>query len=226
MRTSYYLVIVNIPDNEWAAKIEPRRKVMGRSMTCDICTPVSYDSISRRHADVWCERTGVFLNDLGSLGGTRVNGFALQEGEAVRVAAGDEIALADVEFKLTSRVSKLAELLVEAKVKMNLAAVAVSGNSTLKIKSQYGDTLRLLLSRLTPSELNVVLWMHRGFTTDAELGRILYCSPNTVRTHVANIFEKLEVHSRTEILTLLKRCASSTDSNSDDQSYGHDTTAW
>ena len=49
---------------------------------------------------------------------------------------------------------------------------------------------------LTPREAEVLGWIAEG-KTNAEIGRLLFISPHTVRTHIENIFEKLDVHTRT-----------------------------
>jgi len=58
---------------------------------------------------------------------------------------------------------------------------------------------------LTPAELDVLLWICRGYVSDKDLGRVLERSPHTVRTHVASIFKKLKVTSRAELVSWLKR---------------------
>ena len=68
--------------------------------------------------------------------------------------------------------------------------------------------IRDMLRQLTAAELEVVLWMYRGYTSDDELGRTLHRSPNTIRTQVGSIFGKLNLHSRTDIVSWLKRSSS------------------
>ena len=47
----------------------------------------------------------------------------------------------------------------------------------------------------------------RGWSNEA-IGSALYISPHTVRTHVQNILEKLEMHSRLEAATFAMECTS------------------
>ena len=49
---------------------------------------------------------------------------------------------------------------------------------------------------LTPRESEVVGWIARG-STNRDIARLLFISPHTVRKHVENIFEKLDVRTRT-----------------------------
>jgi DNA-binding CsgD family transcriptional regulator len=51
-------------------------------------------------------------------------------------------------------------------------------------------------ARLTLREREVVGLVADG-RTNAEIANLLWISPQTVRTHLANVFEKLEVHTRT-----------------------------
>jgi hypothetical protein len=62
--------------------------VIGRSQTCDI--PISDPSVSRQHAVVRLAGFDWFLQDLGSAGGTSVNG---QLSTAVKLQAGDQIKI-------------------------------------------------------------------------------------------------------------------------------------
>jgi DNA-binding NarL/FixJ family response regulator len=59
---------------------------------------------------------------------------------------------------------------------------------------------RMLRTNLTGRELEVLGMLARGLT-NKEIGRALEISGNTVRNHVNNIIEKLEVSDRTEAAT-------------------------
>ncbi len=50
--------------------------------------------------------------------------------------------------------------------------------------------------RLTPREAEVLGWVARG-NTNKQVAAILCVSPHTVRTQLAAVFEKLDVHTRT-----------------------------
>ena len=60
------------------------------------------------------------------------------------------------------------------------------------------------LARLSPRERQVLGLLGRGWS-NRQIGRELYISPHTVRTHVQNILEKLELHSRLEAATYAMR---------------------
>ena len=53
---------------------------------------------------------------------------------------------------------------------------------------------------LSMREMQVLTGMSQG-KSNAQIGRELYISPHTVRTHVQNILQKLEMHSKLEAAT-------------------------
>jgi two-component system, NarL family, nitrate/nitrite response regulator NarL len=56
------------------------------------------------------------------------------------------------------------------------------------------------LSRLSPRERQVLALLSRGWD-NAQIGRDLFISQHTVRTHIQNILEKLGMHSKLEAAT-------------------------
>src|SRR6266700_2295476 len=56
------------------------------------------------------------------------------------------------------------------------------------------------LSRLSPREREVLALLGRGWR-NSRIGDELFISPHTVRTHVQNILQKLEMHSKLEAAT-------------------------
>jgi len=63
-------------------------------------------------------------------------------------------------------------------------------------RRRVAATLSSKAARLTMREREVLALVADG-RTNAEVARLLWISPQTVRTHLANVFEKLEVHTRT-----------------------------
>jgi len=63
------------------------------------------------------------------------------------------------------------------------------------------DSAVARFSRLTRREREIVGLLVKGYDRDA-IARELTLSPHTARTHVQNVLEKLEVHSRLEAATL------------------------
>src|SRR5260221_2771803 len=111
-----FLVMINVAEDCWSYKIDERRKLVGRSSEAKIRIPAQYAHVSRRHAEVWRENGDIWLKDIGSQGGTRVNGVCLETGQPARITLGDRITFSDVETKVVGHVSTLAELLVEAEI--------------------------------------------------------------------------------------------------------------
>jgi len=60
------------------------------------------------------------------------------------------------------------------------------------------------LQRLSQRERQVLALLGRG-QSNRQIGQQLHISPHTVRTHVQNILEKLELHSRLEAATFAMR---------------------
>lgn len=59
-------------------------------------------------------------------------------------------------------------------------------------------------NQLTPRECEVLTLMLEG-NSDAGIAEILFLSKNTVKTHAANVYKKLNVHSREELLSIASR---------------------
>ncbi|HEY2250837.1 MAG TPA: FHA domain-containing protein [Planctomycetaceae bacterium] len=201
------LVMVNVPDQEWSYTIGSERKVLGRSLDAAIQIPMGHRRVSRRHATVWRNDSNIWMRDEGSKFGTLVNGVFLKSGQPANITVGDRIGLANVELEVVDQVSKLAKLLSETGINVGARKRSGKGTKTVSIHLRPLDVVRIALERLTSAELDILLWMYRGYTSDAELGRRLCRSPHTIRTQVASIHAKLGVHSRADVATWLKRSA-------------------
>jgi DNA-binding NarL/FixJ family response regulator len=75
------------------------------------------------------------------------------------------------------------------------------------------------LARLSPRERQVLALLSRGWD-NARIGKDLYISQHTVRTHIQNILEKLGMHSKLEAAAFAMRFSS--DSPSDGTEAGAD----
>lgn len=74
--------------------------VVGRAPTSDIA--IFDPTISRRHAEVQIDESGVHVRDLGSSNGTFLNGTRLEDGQPATVSGGDTIMFGKVAFKVQS----------------------------------------------------------------------------------------------------------------------------
>ena len=59
-----YLVLTNISHRQWSYHIDERRQVIGRADDVDIPVPRDFDRVSRWHAEVWTERSGMWIRDI------------------------------------------------------------------------------------------------------------------------------------------------------------------
>ncbi|WP_223788661.1 FHA domain-containing protein [Marinicella meishanensis] len=67
--------------------------IIGRHSECHIC--VNADGISRKHAQIDAEATGLVVTDLGSSNGTFVNGKKVEKAD---LSVGDELKLDNIRF--------------------------------------------------------------------------------------------------------------------------------
>jgi pSer/pThr/pTyr-binding forkhead associated (FHA) protein len=73
------------------------RALLGRGSESDVT--LNDDRVSRRHALLWREAGVVYLRDLGSSNGTRVNGRRVS-GDPVEVAWGSTLDLGGLTLRL------------------------------------------------------------------------------------------------------------------------------
>lgn len=196
-----YLVLTNVKPEDWCAAVDQRRKVIGRSRQTDIRVPSNFQEVSRRHAEIWADRHDVKIRDLGSRAGTNINGVWIEAQQEASVALGDRIWLGGLELQLVAEIPAISKVLAEA----DLGAGDLPDEGTYISRDRQPLPAQILLAELSQAELEVVLWIGRGYLRDGEIGKKLHRSPNTVRTQVNSIFRKLNVHSRAEILSFLKR---------------------
>lgn len=197
MHSTYMLVITNISVSEWSYEIDGRSLSVGRSKSCDIRVPSRFTHVSRRHAEVWHDRYGLWIHDLGSLLGTRINGVGIGKLKKASLADGDRIWLGGLEM----------DVVRESGVSGDIGV----GREDSDDDPHPDQAATMVLSKLalfnelTPAELEVLLWMCRSHLDDVDIGHRLHRSPNTVRTQVGSIFNKLGLHSRGEVLDWLKQ---------------------
>jgi DNA-binding CsgD family transcriptional regulator len=65
----------------------------------------------------------------------------------------------------------------------------------VELKPNFESAKPLEALGLTPREAEVLLWIAQG-KSNAEIGIILGCAENTVKVHIARIFEKLGFENR------------------------------
>ncbi len=68
-------------------------------------------------------------------------------------------------------------------------------------ENEYSETLAGIF-HLTPRELEIINQIYNGHSI-REIGEILYISENTVKKHSHNIFQKMKVDSRTQLIKIV-----------------------
>ncbi|KOO32391.1 fha domain containing protein [Chrysochromulina tobinii] len=94
----YHGEIIALPGATRVPGCAPKTLLIGRSSSCDV-TLSRDDQISRRHLQLEVRDGRLFLRDLGSTYGTRLNGRVLGS-EAAEVTAGDAVVIGASSFVL------------------------------------------------------------------------------------------------------------------------------
>jgi len=199
MQAKVCLVMVNVPRSQWCFTVTEKRQTIGRATDAGIKIPQQYRSVSRDHAKIWTDKRGIWLSDEGSSCGTRVNGIWLKAGEPSAVMMGDRLTFGSAEFRLLPTQKKR-----DPQCNGELDS-SHDASKTAIFKTPEPLVTRMTLQTLSHCEHNIVLWMARGYIQEDELGRILHRSPNTIRTQIASVLKKLNLHSRVTVLNQLMR---------------------
>ncbi|HEY2411161.1 MAG TPA: FHA domain-containing protein [Pirellulaceae bacterium] len=194
-----YLVMTNVAPSDWLGTLTANRQIIGRGEDADIRIPGDYVHVSRRHAEVWIENDGYWLMELGSTSGTRLNSVPLVPKQRFRLIVGDHLWLGAAELDLVANPNDSNRAMRRPQESTVGYIIGKSGNA--EFPGAPADDF----ATLTPAELEVVLWMSRGLTDPTDVAESLFRSPHTIRTHLASIFSKLNVHSRDQLLACLAR---------------------
>jgi DNA-binding CsgD family transcriptional regulator len=210
-----YLTMTNVDPQDWCVAFTSRPKLIGRSPQVDVPISDRHVGVSRRHAEIWTDRGTLQIRDVGSKAGTHVNGVWLNGRSEAKVFVGDRIWIGGIEFQVVDDVPLMAQVLADSEIVGLGEATEGAGAATATADGLARSTefqlakpphpVRAKLAQLSQAELQIVLWIGRGFMDDVELGQQLHRSPNTVRTQLNSIFRKLDLHSRTDIVAFLKR---------------------
>jgi len=143
------------------------------------------------HAKVWRDRTGIWLQtEPGTK--TWLNDLRVFAGP-VSLVKGDRIR-----FGLPGLQNELVTTCTA-----DLAAAANGeGNPATPADGIGADEG---IEELSPAEYEVFAWLGRGVNDLEEVAHRLSRSVNTVRTQISRVYEKLEVHSKSELLSLVLR---------------------
>lgn len=194
-----YLVLKNIPEREWSFALGAERRVLGSSRGADIPIPPQFTNVSRRHAELWTDRHGIWVRDLGSRLGTNVNGVWVDHVTHAGLVVGDGIWFGGIEVYVVAAVRELSRF----------SRTVKDDEATSDFGGEVGDRStpdRSAARQLSQAEIDILLWLSRGYEGDVELGKLLYRSPHTVHTEMNHIYHKLGIHSRSKLLAWLIRC--------------------
>ncbi|PRX56023.1 response regulator transcription factor [Flagellimonas meridianipacifica] len=85
-----------------------------------------------------------------------------------------------------------------------LLIISLSFNVFLVIRNGRNGKASKILEKLTPQEQKIVDQIKQG-KSNKEIAATLFVSHSTVKTHINNLYKKLNVSSREDILTLLRK---------------------
>jgi DNA-binding CsgD family transcriptional regulator len=194
-----HLRIVNFP--EWLAGITGEKQLIGRGKEAHLRLPPQFRSASRKHAQIWADKRDLlWICDLDSRMGTTVNGVLLAPHRENRVIPGDRILIGAVELELRS-----GHPAANAVNTADKGSIIDMESTRAEVRTTSAARLGQRLELLTAAEVDVVLWLTRGYTDLDEIGQLLHRSPHTVRTQLGSIFRKADVHSREELLGWIRR---------------------
>jgi pSer/pThr/pTyr-binding forkhead associated (FHA) protein len=157
---------------------------IGRSSSCAFV--VGDLSVSRYHAEVTARDAIVLVKDMGSRNGTFVDGVRVEQ--QAEVQPGQVVRFGSARFQLVSHEH------AEESDHENSAL------STLKINDVPPPQHPAVL-QLSDAQKRVLDLLLDG-KSEKEVARRLEISPHTVHNHVKEIYKKMEVNSRPELLAL------------------------
>jgi transcriptional regulator of acetoin/glycerol metabolism len=123
------------------------RLVIGRGEGTDV--RVEHSSVSREHAAIEIDASGVFILDLGSKNGTKVRGARLQSGERARLEPG-----------VTAEIGEIVVLLRPARVTPSVTPPRTDGK-----RAYFGESMRpviALIDRIADDSIPVLLLGQTG----------------------------------------------------------------
>ncbi len=180
------LIIVNGPQTGREIVLGPQLQVIGRVSEAAIQLPSQ--NVSRRHAQIRCEAEGFFIEDLGSVNGTLLNGQRLHGDSPL--TDGDELRIAEfvLAYRAETGTESAADVLEEVAVAAsNLALFAEKPEQKLQtvllLAQHLGQALDsdALLGKLLQHLLHLFPLADRGLVVLCEGGRFVVRAQQTRR---------------------------------------------
>ena len=167
-----------LKDNSpWVIPLKGPVFTIGRLESNDLI--ISSGAVSRKHARVSLEADGVYVTDLESKNGIRINGSHRRGKSLIR--EGDILRIGESEFTLTRH--------------------HPLGEDEQKTLAREGDATRISFSEaydLSERESEILFFLIRGMNLKI-IGESLFISAGTVKNHVLKIYRKTGCHSRIEL---------------------------
>ncbi|MBI3468614.1 MAG: FHA domain-containing protein [Planctomycetes bacterium] len=159
--SSIYLVLTNIPHAEFSHKVEEQPKMIGRSPDAAIWIPAHFSQVSRRHAEVWIDKYGIQIRDLGSRHGTCINGVWLDRVKQAAIERGDRIWVGGVEFRIVDDVAALAKFRPQSR-----------DPDETPPPGPHPSPARAMFQMFSAPDVEVLLWISRGKDKESEIAKL------------------------------------------------------
>lgn len=186
--------------------IRPGENVVGREGEIALADPL----VSRRHAMIMSDESGLLVHDLGSTNGTKVNGERIKPGERRSLSAGDTLSFGGVEATVSLPGQSGATAVLGANKTAAMAAPPKAGTSrevSAAVAWVVGEGIELPLragantfGRKADNDVSVadgyVSGRHGRF--DVEGGKVFYTDIGSTNGTLVNN-AKLEPNRRTVI---------------------------
>jgi len=164
----------------WIVPLDKLIFTIGRQDTNDLILPSH--SVSRRHARIFQEKNDLYIEDLDSMNGVRINGS--QIGGKTRIRHGDILKIGDSEFTLSHQDELHRDYEEETLAR-----------KTDRTRISFADAYDL-----SERESEILFFLIKGHSLK-QIGESLFISTGTVKNHVLKIYKKTGCHSRIELST-------------------------
>ena len=158
---------------------------VGRSSKCSFI--VSDRSVSRFHAEVTVSDQKVQIKDLGSRNGTYVDGVWIKQQE-VEVQSGQSVRFG------------IAQFLIISQEDLQVSPHEVSEGSTYFVEKKR-FMRPVALDDLSSAQRRVLDQLLKGLS-EKQIAPVLHIKPNTVHNHVKEIYRRMGVNTRSELMAL------------------------
>ena len=137
--SSGFVLITSAGGRTLALELRRGKTVVGRSAAADF--PIDVQTISRLHAEIFCTLHDVYVKDLGSTNGVRVNGERV---DRAKIAPGDELFLGPVRLALLRDDVRVAQGRASAKVAPHVEQPSSEPERVWSASSAMQPVLRMI----------------------------------------------------------------------------------